>query len=237
MLVAVYVDDIISTGTNELEVQMFRNNFKRRFQCSEGGLMNWCLGMEVTQANRKICINQKQYVRQKFEEFKLILDEKTKRTSPLDCNFQQLLIDAELSNDYEPGFPYREIVGSLSYAATGTRPDISAAVSIVSRFLEKPKKIHCDMVRRILYYLRFKLILSFEFGKETDIQLKSYCDASWANPEDYASISGHLSLLGKSLISWSSKKQTVIALSSSEAEYISVSSATQEILWMKQTTR
>ena len=95
--------------------------------------MTWCLGMEVVQRETSIIVNQNQYVKQKLEEFKKVLDDKTKRSSPLDPNFQILLLEGENSEDYESDFPYREIVGSLSYAATGTRPDIATSVSVVRR--------------------------------------------------------------------------------------------------------
>jgi hypothetical protein len=120
------------------------------------------------------------------------------------------------------------------YASTGTRPDITTAVSIVSRFLEKPKKIHCDMARQILYYLRYRPDYGLLFSSESSEKLVGYCDASWANNEDYSSISGFAFLFGKSLITWSSKKQASAALSSTESEYISLTSGTQEALWFQE---
>ena len=74
--------------------------------------------------------------------------------SPLLPNFQETLLKAENSNDFEPLFPYREMVGSLGYLANGTRIDIAAALAVVSRFCNNPKRLHCDMVRRIYQYLR-----------------------------------------------------------------------------------
>jgi hypothetical protein len=119
------------------------------------------------------------------------------------------------------------------YAATGTRPDIATAVGVVSRYLANPKSIHCDMVRQIFYYLRQNSDKRLHY-KTTEIpNLVGYCDASWANNEDYSSISGFAFLFGKSLVSWSSKKQPVIALSSTEAEYVTVTSAAQEALWFQ----
>ena len=158
---------------------------------------------------------------------------KIQRTIPLDPNFQQLLITAETSLDTDPTFPYREIIGSLMYSATGTRPDIMTAVGIASRYLANPKLIHCNIVRQILYYLRRYPESSLRYGKVKSPKLEGYVDASWANNEDYSSISGFAFLFGNSLISWSSRKQPVIALSSTEAEYVSVTSGAQEALWFK----
>ena len=135
--------------------------------------------------------------------------------------------------EIEPDFPYRSIVGSLMYAATGTRPDIASAVGIVSRYLQNPKLIHCNMVRQILYFLRQYPDKGLTYRRVENPKLSGYCDASWANNEDYSSISGFTFLFGSSLVSWSSKKQPVIALSSTEAEYVTVTSAAQEALWFQ----
>jgi hypothetical protein len=232
-LIGIYVDDILSTGSNIAVVEDFRSELKSKFKCSEGGLVDWCLGMEVTQHSGGIDLNQNQYVKQKLEEFSHILDNNTKRRTPLDPNFQELLINADQSSEVELDFPYRSIVGSLMYAATGTRPDIMTAVGVVSRFSSSPKKIHCDMVRQILYYLRQHPTYSLTYKRNSDITVRGYSDSSWANNEDSTSISGFIFLLGDSLITWSSKKQPVVALSSTEAEYVSVTSASQEALWLK----
>ena len=231
ILTGIYVDDVISTGTNDIEVQKFRKALKSKFKCSEGGILEWCLGMEVQQSADGIRLNQKQYVTQKLEEFKDHLKPNIQRTVPLDPNFQQLLIDADASGETDDGFPYRSVVGSLMYAATGSRPDITTAVGIASRYLSKPKAIHCEMVRQILYYLRQYPDYSLHYKKSLHPLIEGYCDASWANNEDYSSISGFAFTFGKSLISWSSRKQPVIALSSTEAEYVSVTSGAQEALW------
>jgi hypothetical protein len=233
LLVGLYVDDIITTGSDEKEIQDFRNALKIKFKCSEGGLLKWALGMEVTQDSFKISMNQNQYVQQKLTEFSEVLDPNTRRSIPLDQNFQKLLIEANESNEIETNFPYRQIVGSLMYAATGTRPDIITAVAIASRFLANPKKIHCDMVRQIMYYLRQHPSRPLTYRKYQNPQLEVYCDSSYANTEDYASISGFGVMFGNSLVAWSSKKQPVVALSSTEAEYVAVTGASQEALWFQ----
>ena len=112
------------------------------------------LGMEVIQDENGIKISQKQYIEQKLEEFKGYLEPNIKRKVPLDPNFQRQLITATKSKELENDFPYRSMVGSLMYASTGTRPDIAAAVGVVSRYLANPKSVHCNMVRQIFYYLR-----------------------------------------------------------------------------------
>jgi len=230
----IYVDDILSSGSDNEEVHIFRKVLKSKFKCSEGGLLEWCLGMEVQQGMDGIKISQSQYILQKLNEFDEFLKPNVQRSTPLDQNFQQLLIKANESVETEDSFPYRSMVGSLMYAATGTRPDITTAVGIVSRYLSSPKSIHCDMVRQIFYYLRQYPDSSLHYTKTENPKLFGYCDASWGNNEDYSSISGFAFLFGKSLVSWSSKKQPVIALSSTEAEYVTVTSGAQEALWFNE---
>jgi hypothetical protein len=180
-------------------------------------------------------LDQDTYINQKLDEFESIIGPNLslKVATPLTTNFQELLIEANESTEKEPKFPYREMVGSLVYLSNGTRFDIAAAVSIVSRFMNDPKKIHCDMVRRIYHYLRGnRKSLKFKLGGE--IILKGGCDASWANAEDYSSIAGYYFKLGSSLISWQSYKQPVKALSTAESEYIALTSAFQEGIWLRQ---
>jgi len=231
ILLGVYVDDLISTGKDVNEVQAFRDSFKRRFKCSEGEELKWCLGLEVNQTDKGIYISQASYINQKLVEFEQYLEPNVQRKVPLVSNHQQLLIEAEKSEESDHSFPYREIVGSLMYAATMTRPDLSTAVGIVSRFLARPKKIHCTMVKQILYYLRRTAHYGLAYGSDGKEQLTGYVDASWANNEDYTSLYGFAFLFGDSLISWSSKKQKNVVLSSTESEYITITHGAQEALW------
>ena len=119
------------------------------------------------------------------------------------------------------------------YAAVGTRPDLSAAVSIVSRYLAAPKKAHCDLVRGICRYLRGNP-RGLHYKANRDFTLEGFVDASYANDADYSSISGNAFLLGGCLVSWMSQKQPCAALSSAEAEYVALTPAVQETIWLKE---
>ena len=178
-IIGVYVDDVLSTGSDPQRLSEFRKELKQKFKCSEGGLAEWCLGMKIDQTKNGIMINQDQYIGQKLETFAYVLTPNTKRKTPLDPNFHQLLEKAEHSIETEPNFPYRSIVGSLMYAATGTRPDIMTAVGLISRFNSSPKKIHCDMVRQILYYLRAYPQYALQYPKGKDLKVTGYCVSSW----------------------------------------------------------
>jgi hypothetical protein len=231
ILLGVYVDDILTTGKDTAAVNAFRDSLKRKFKCSQGEELKWCLGMEINQREDGILLTQENYINQKLAEFGVYLKPDVQRKIPLVANFQQLLIEAQDSEEYDPKFPYREIVGSLMYASSVTRPDISAAVGVVSRFLEKPKRLHCEMVKQILYYLRQTADYGLFYGSKGNQTVTGYVDASWANNEDYTSLYGFAFLFGKSLISWCSKKQRGVALSSTESEYMTITHGSQEALW------
>ena len=129
--------------------------------------------------------------------------------------------------------PYASVVGSLMYAMLCTRPDICYAVGLVSRYQSNPGEAHWKAVKRILRYLKGTMDYSLCYqGK--DLLLRGYTNADWAGDVDERkSTSGFIFLLGNSAISWSSKKQTCVALSTMESEFIAFSSTVQEGVWLK----
>lgn len=130
---------------------------------------------------------------------------------------------------------YHKAVGGLLYIATTTRPDISAAVGLLCRRTNHPRQCDWNAVKRVHRYLKgtAELRLHICVGRET--QLNGYVDADWgSDPEDRKSISGYIFMHGGNTISWGSKKQTSVALSSTEAEYIAASLACQELSWLHQ---
>ena len=130
---------------------------------------------------------------------------------------------------------YQSIVGSLLYAAVATRPDISQAVGVVSKFSSKPSEAHLTAVKRILRYLKGSLDITLQYRKTEDgSSLIGYSDADYAGDlDDRHSTSGNLFLISNGPVSWLSKKQPIVTLSTCEAEYVALSTATQEAVWIK----
>ena len=130
---------------------------------------------------------------------------------------------------------YQAVVGSLLYLSTKTRPDIAYAVSSVARYCANPTKNHWIAVKRILRYLKGTCNYGLLYRKDTPAELTGYSDADWAGDVgDRKSISGYIYFLGGAAISWKSSKQSCVALSTTEAEYIASSSASQEAIWLQQ---
>ena len=131
------------------------------------------------------------------------------------------------------GIPYRNIIGSLMYAMTGTRPDIAYAIGALSQFNENPGELHWKAAKRVLRYLKGTKDFTLVYRKGQK-SLEGYSDADWgANPDDRRSTTGYLFTLSGSCISWNSCKQPTVALSSTEAEYMALSQATKEAIWLK----
>ena len=128
---------------------------------------------------------------------------------------------------------YQKLVGKLIYLSH-TRPDISYAVGVVSRFMHLLQIPHMEAVVRILRYLKGTSDRGVFFGKNHHLDLVAYTDADWSGDRDSRkSTSGYFTLVGGNLVTWRSKKQKVVALSSAEAEFRGVAKGITEILWLR----
>ena len=129
---------------------------------------------------------------------------------------------------------YQSMVGSLLYAAMATRPDIAQAVSVVSKFNANPNAAHLTAVKRILRYLKGTVNLALKYEKTESGTLIGFSDADWAgDQDDRRSTTGNMFFLSGGAVSWFSKKQATVALSTAEAEYVALSQAAQEGTWLK----
>eukprot|EP00253_Pinus_taeda_P014840 PITA_14840 len=129
---------------------------------------------------------------------------------------------------------YRSMIGSLLYL-TGTWPDIMHAAGIVGRFQANPKEAHLQAVKRIFKYLQGTQNYGLWYPRNVDVTLHAYIDADWAGSvDDRKSTSGGALFMGSILVSWFSKKQSSIALSIAEAEYVAAASCYTQLLWMMQ---
>lgn len=131
--------------------------------------------------------------------------------------------------------PYQELVGSLLYIAQGSRPDISWAVNNASKFNQNPGQPHWIALKRILRYLKATSNAKLRYSKDGNSHFIGFCDSDYAgNSDDRRSCSGYSFLLQGGAISWSSKRQQTVALSTTEAEYMALSTTVQEALWLRQ---
>ncbi|XP_074300939.1 secreted RxLR effector protein 161-like [Silene latifolia] len=150
-------------------------------------------------------------------------------TSPLDCSIK---LDMESGNLLDNPSNYRKLVGKLNFLVH-TRPDIAFAVQLLSQFMAFPRDNHMTAAIHVLKYLAKDVSQGILLNNKSSFQLEGFCDADWAAcPQTRRSVSGYIVFLGGSLISWKSKKQQTVSLSSAEAEYRSLRRLTAELAWL-----
>lgn len=141
-----------------------------------------------------------------------------------------MIEDGEDTDD----IPYQEAVGLL-FLVQGTRPDMAFAVNDVSRFNSRFGRAPWTAIKRIMRYLKGTVNHKILFCYTDSSRLYGFCDADWASDVDKRrSCTGYIFKLGSGAVSWASKRQPTIALSTTEAEYIAMSAATQEAIWLRQ---
>ena len=238
VIVGVYVDDILTTGPNKEVIDEFRQALYKEYNMTKdnGGLLKWYLGIHFkTNEQGGYTLSQQTYVEKKLEAFKDILSAGY-NPSPLPDRYESIL--KKNDGPSNPNFPYRQLVGSLMYLMVCTRPDLAFAVSVVSRALSNPTKGHCLLVNHIWNYLRMNPDISLNYYPQpqpgSQLILEGYVDAAYNNQDHARSTTGYAFLLGGSIICWLSKRQSIVAQSSSEAEYYAAVSAANETMWLKQ---
>jgi len=127
---------------------------------------------------------------------------------------------------------YGEAIGSVLWPTVVSRPDVAYAVRILLQFIQNPGPDHWEALKRVIIYLQTTKTLWLTFRGKSKQLVEGFCDADWASQKHRHSISGYSFYFGQEAIAWSSKKQHIIALSSTEAEYIMQTHATKEALWL-----
>ena len=230
-IIVVWVDDIIIATSNDIYMSSVKIALKEKFKMKDLGKIEIFLGIEFSHENNIITMSQSKYLTRLLDRFGM--SDCKPKFSPCDPNMNKICAESS-----EPANPrlYREIVGGLIYAMIATRPDLSFAVTKLSQYMSEPKKNHMTMAKHVLRYIKGTLDERLIFKPiEGDLTLIGFCDADWANSEDRRSITGYGFEMTKEgpVISWKSKKQQTVALSTCEAEYMSLAACTQEGKFLK----
>nr|GEW17005.1 putative ribonuclease H-like domain-containing protein [Tanacetum cinerariifolium] len=228
LLVQIYVDDIIFGAPNKDSCKSFEKLMKDKFQMSSMGELTFFLGLQVKQKKDGIFISQDKYVAEILRKFGLT--EGKPASTPIDTE-KPLLKD--LDGEDVDVHTYSSIIGSLMYL-TLSRPDIMFAVCACARFQVTPKASHLHAVKRIFRYLKDKPHLGLWYPKDSPSDLVAYSDSDYAGASlDRKSKTRGCQFLGCRLISWQCKKQTVVATSSTKAEYVAATSCCAQVLWIQ----
>ena len=226
ILLFVYVDDIVIIGNDMTGIFSLKSFLHGQFHTKDLGMLKYFLGVEVMRGKHEIFLSQRKYV--------LDLLSETGKLEVKSCNSHMaqslhLTREGELFEDLER---YRRPVGKLNYL-TVTRPDIAYSVSVVSQYMFSPIVDHWAVVEEILYYLKGALGRGILYNNHGHNRLECFTDADWAgSKKDRRSTSGYCVFVGGNLVSWKSKKQSVVSQSSAESEYKVMTRSVCEIMWL-----
>ena len=228
MLLLVYVDDVLVTGSSTKLIVRTKSDLKARFEMTDSGKCAFVLGIElVDNIDGSATICQRRYVEDVLKRFGM--SDCKAVISPTDISSRLIPSTAATKIDA----PFREAVGAFMHLMTATRPEIAFAVNYVSRFMKNPQVEHWMAVKRILRYLQGTKSHGIYFKPDDKVDFCGYSDADRAGDHaDRKSTSGYAFILMGAPVIWGNKKQSSVSLSTSEAEYIALSLAIQEGKWV-----
>lgn len=229
VIVGVYVDDLLITGTSLAVIQHFKNQMSTKFDMSDLGKLSHYLGIEVMQNKECIELKQTAYAKKVLEKSGMAECKSTRY--PMEPAIQ--LHKDEDGTPVDPTM-FKSIVGGLRYLVH-TRPDIAFAVGIVSRYMERPTEMHFNVVKRILRYLKGTLDYGLVYSRgNKNNMLSGYSDSDLGGQiDDRKSTGGMAFYLNESLVTWVSQKQRCVALSSCEAEFMAATAAACQGIWLR----
>jgi len=227
ILLVVYVDDIVITGDDCAGISSLKEFLHAKFHTKDLGQLKYFLGVEVARSKKGIFLSQRKYVLDLLAETGKLGAKPC--CTPMVPNVHLTKDDGDPLDDPER---YRKLVGKLNYL-TVTRPDIAYAVSIVSQFMSAPTIKHWAALEQILCYLKGAPGLGILYSDHRHTRIECFANADWAGSRiDRRSTTGYCVFIGGNLVSWRSKKKTVVSRSSAESEYRAMAQSTCEILWI-----
>lgn len=239
IIIGIFVDDIIGIYPKELNNEWLniKSAIFNKFTAKDLGDAKFILGMRVTRdrENNIILLDQAAYIKKIADKFQC--SGRKQFNTPLDC--RPTHIDCPTDTDateFMKQKPYREVIGSLLYAAISTRPDILYSVSALAQYCNNPGINHYKSALRVVNYLINTNGLSLKLGgNRMGTKINIFSDADWAGDKDDAkSMNGVITMLGEGAVTWTAKKQSLVALSSMESEYVAMVVGAQDAIWLNQ---
>ncbi len=229
LVVLVWVDDLLVCGPSSDHVLAFKGLISRRFKMTDAGPVNWFLNMLIQRTTEHITVSQERYTRDLLRRFGMA--DANPSATPLPMGFVVGVPGGDVL-DAATAKVYRAVVGSLLYLASCTRPDLAYAVSQLTRHMSSPTKEDMAAAKHALRYLAGTSSLAITYGGGGD--LVGYADASFASdPQTRKSTGAYVFLFAGACVAWRSKIQSVVALSTTEAEYIALCDASQEATYLR----
>eukprot|EP00253_Pinus_taeda_P029516 PITA_29516 len=215
-------------GNADNLIKEIKQQMSQVFEMKDLGDLHYCLGLEVWKDSGQTFLTQGKYERTLLERFRM--EQCKTSATPLQ---QNLKLSSDDGTKQVDATLYRQLVGSLIYLTT-TRPDLAYSVSVMSQFMSRPLDSHWNAAKCVLRYLSGTCNYGLLYIDISDVTLAGYSDSDWAgNLDDRRSITGYAFSIGSGVISWSSKKQSTVALSSCEVEYQALCAATCKAIWLR----
>lgn len=228
LFVSIYMDDLIYTGNDESMMKNFKTSMMREFDMTDLGKMRYFLGLEVLQTPHGIHMSQTKYAAEILKRFEM--EECNPVRNPLVPGSK---LDLDEGGERVDETLYKQIVGSLIYI-TNTRPDLQFAVSLLSRYMSRPTTLHLAAAKKVMRYLKGTMDFGLWYKRGGRRELLIYTDSDFAGDLDSKrSTSGYVFLMDEAAVTWSSKKQPIVTLSTTEAEYVAASVCACQAIWFK----
>lgn len=206
----------------------FKNSMKHEFEMTDLGKMKFFLGLEVLQKSGGIFIGQRKYAQEVLQRFEM--NQSNSVQTPVVPGFKLCKDEGGIKVDTTY---FKQIVGCLMYL-TAPRPDMMFAISLLSIYMEKPTQLHLQLAKRVLRYLQGTTEYGIFYKKGGNEGLIAYTDSYYSGDlDDRKSTSGYVFIFGSGAVSWSSKKQPIASLSTTEAEFIVTAACACQAIWLK----
>ena len=236
IILLLYVDDILIAGLEMQEINRLKKQLSQEFEMKDLGAARQILGMSIIRDRTEgiLKLSQEKYIVKVLDKFRM--NDARVRSTPMATHLKLSKKQSPQTDEDKEEMtkvPYASAVGSLMYAMVCTRPDIAHAVGVVSRFMSNPGKEHWEAVKWLLRYLKGTSKTALCFSKKS-VVLEGFTDADLGGYSDSGkSTTGYVFTIGGTTISWMSRLQKSVALSTTEAEYMAIAEAAKELIWLK----
>jgi hypothetical protein len=233
-ILTIWVDDSLLFASSDETMDHMKDTLRSEWEVTNLGEPSKIVGIKVTRSDDTITISQEKYI-----------ENVLRKEGMADANPVGMPMDPHIKlepnpddNKFNRSDSFAKLLGCLQFISNSTRPDISYAVNRLAAYTANPGLQHHGALKRILRYLAGTKTLGITYRKSQDVTdadnlFHGYADAAYANADDLKSTTGYVFLAGGGAITWKSKKQTVVTLSSTEAEYIALSEAGREATWLR----
>jgi hypothetical protein len=235
-LTSTWTDNILGALTTEAGETKAKGELRSSYEIKDLGTAKFILGMRIDRDpdTGTIRLSQRAYSKQILERFHM--SDAKPRTTPLPLGITLSIDDMPKTKDElqdMKGIPYREALGLLMWLQVATRPDLLYAVNVLSRFANNPGQAHWNAMKHTLAYLKDTLDYGISYRWDTSLRPYGYVDADYAGDKDgHRSMEGHIFFVAQGPVSWASKQQNTVALSTVEAEFMAFTRAIQQAIWM-----